>query len=145
LAGVAVFAGCGGDDEGEPASRMALAEQLVIEFDRSTTTHCECFVLIGAYASVDECVRLLGSGPDWAECGVKVLEDADGALDVEDPQCIIDDAAARADCLEAAKCDPSAVAACQEMREECAILPADLVNALLEACPDTGLLSRLDE
>ena len=97
--------------------------------------------MIGAYESVEECVKLVAAGPEWAECASRALAEKIDTLSLDQARCVVDRLGKRADCVESSEC--SEVTLCAGDPGECALTDTDAVNVVLEACPDTGLLSRL--
>jgi hypothetical protein len=148
-----VSASCGDDDaaadagRGSRGRRVEWAREWIAAYDREVGATCPCLAQLGAFASAEECMRALGSGPTWAECANEAVEasDAGGLLSEEHARCLIDSRAARAGCLERAGCDADAMGVCLSMPNmpaDCPPLDADLTLLVLEHCPDLGLLSR---
>ena len=126
---------------------VAWATDWIAAWDRQVDATCACFVMPGAFASVEDCTAALGSGPTWLECSTQAVANADAgsALDEAGARCLIDGLNARASCLEAAGCGTTAMSDCYSTPDRpdgCAAPDSDLVVLLLEQCPDLGLLSR---
>lgn len=128
---------------GPSAEALAIGQRAVQVYDRSTRALCECFVADGIYASRDECLGLMGSGPDWAACGAEVLDELDSPGLRETLDCFIERSENQAACYEAAMCEPDAMDACATPALECLMTQFDALLTLLMRCPDLGLLSRV--
>jgi hypothetical protein len=126
----------------ETAELHSLIADSIEQWDRRIHASCACLVAGGTYGSVDECMHWLGSAPDWADCAMRALAGEVSATERTALQCQLEFQRARADCYEAASCD--AVGACEEVEKSCAENDHTLEVLILKACPDTGLLSRLD-
>jgi hypothetical protein len=144
-AALVVAMGCGGDDGGDEPSRASLIDQLLVDFDRQAAAQCECLVLAGAYATQDACMVDFGAGADWAECAEMLFADGTLEWDPETAHCIVDKGEMTASCMEANECGTLEFYECAiNPDEDPCPLGADLINVVLERCPDTGLLSRFD-
>jgi hypothetical protein len=162
-----LFSGCGDDDQNSPRRREteladAAAEggdasadaakpageleskltDLFGELDRTTEQNCSCYVEMGAYSSVEECVMWQASRPEWAPCTASVLEEHPEGLAVL--QCVVEELRKNAECLATKPCDG-------EARAECDLNPIECVGnedgqtlalALATRCPDISLLPR---
>jgi hypothetical protein len=76
------------------------------------------------------------------ECGTRALVTRGAPYERADAECNIATTRARADCIEAASCDE--LASCDQPVNECPARDTELTLLVLEECPDTGLLGRLD-
>jgi hypothetical protein len=126
------------------AQIAALVEEWGVEYDRLFAAYCECLLASDAFPTAQECLDAYGFGDSWAECSAAALSqtDAGQVFSEQDARCVIEEAAARADCMQAAGCEPEATGACVDISHDCPMLSNDLVSLVLELCPDTGLLSR---
>lgn len=134
----------GGREPADPkvvAEYRELLDDWVMQWDRIADASCACFAMLDIYESVEECVALVSSGPDWAECASEALAERDDDLNRDDARCIIEQLGLRADCVESREC--SEITMCEPNIDACPLADSALVNVVLEACPDTGLLSRL--
>jgi hypothetical protein len=119
----------------------------IAAWDRQAAATCACLVMPGSFASAEDCMAALGSGPTWLECSTQAVANADAgsALDEAGARCLIDSLDARASCLEEAGCGTSAMSDCYSTPDRldgCEAPDSDLVVLLLDQCPDLGLLSR---
>jgi hypothetical protein len=137
--------GCGGDDGGQVPSVVALLDQWVAQYDRQMSAQCECLTAAGAYPSHDACMADFGSGPGWSECATMLIEDGSIELDDEQAKCVIDEMAHQADCMERSQCGTAEFYECMQGESRCPAPDDDLILTVIEACPDTGLLSRFTE
>jgi hypothetical protein len=159
-----LFSGCGDDDE-HPARRRtrdvpdAAAESgdgsagalesrltgLFGKLDSATEQNCGCYVEMGAYASVEECVMWQASRPEWIPCTASFFAEHPEGLEVL--QCLIGELEQNSECLATKPRDA-------ESRAECDLNPLACVDneaaqtltlALATRCPDISLLPRLSE
>jgi hypothetical protein len=126
----------------EPAELHSFVIDSIAQWDRRVHASCLCLVSSGTYDTVEACMHWLGSGPDWMDCAMRALDGQVSVTERESLQCELDFLRTRADCYEAVSCD--AVLPCDEVAKTCAQSDHVLEVLILKACPDTGLLSRLD-
>jgi hypothetical protein len=136
-------------DSGRPAANTAVVAEYrailddwIVQWDRLARYACDCFVASGAYDSVEGCLALTASGPTWSECASETLAAYDENIDRDDARCVVGQLGDRADCLETVEC--SDLTPCDEVGRECPMTSNELVTLILQACPDTGLLGRLN-
>lgn len=150
LAALGVAGAC---SQAEPSEEQPALPQLVdrilVDYDRGVANTCKCLAAQGAYDSFESCYELLRSGPDWADCAIEVLQDADqGLLDASVPpleqlEAEAEAGQARTECIERANCDLEAETQCPvEGSLNLANYP-ELGTVLLIRCPDLALLSRV--
>jgi hypothetical protein len=130
------------------AQTAAWAAEWIAAYDRQIAATCPCLIGVGAFPTTGDCIAALGSGPTWLECATTAVQEAEAnaLLNEADARCLIDGTVERAQCFEQAACEPEAMSACLSMPNqpaECAPVDTELVNLLLEKCPDLGLLSRV--
>lgn len=147
---LAATSACSDDAEGSdtvdsgPTALMTLVQDEVELYDRRIRATCPCLVEDGVYETEQECLDLGLSRPDWAECATMALADYDSAQARADSQCFIDFLRETAECAEAAECDQDQLAICGTPDGECLVQQSERINVILTACPDFGLLSRLN-
>jgi len=131
-------------DGGPPAELVMLLEEAITAYDGQVRAVCPCLVAAGAYPSEEECLAPYLSGPTWAECGATILAEHDSAEARAGVDCYREEWAMRAACLTDAACEPAAIEACNADigQMACAGSNGDLLQMVLERCPDLGLLSR---
>ena len=150
--------GCGPGNEGreEPTPESVFAAYLMA-FDAQATEICECEVQANAFSSMAECMGLYGTGPDWYDCTLGVIEASGEELPLDAGECAVAVTEQRARCLDDARCEPEKVRACQERDAMSLVdcpsagpsgiletLGPELLSTLLHECPDLGLLGRLE-
>jgi hypothetical protein len=103
-----------------------------------------CFVEMGAYSSLDECVMWQSSSDDWAPCvaGALAKQPAAGGLDFL--VCLVDELEANTACLSTKACDAQARAECELEPLKCLDNDETRTVALEISvqCPDITLLPR---
>lgn len=143
--GDAAPAGDGGASQADPkvvAEYRAVLEEWIVEWDRIAQRSCACFVMIGAYESVEACLKLVAASPNWAECASEALAATDANISQDDARCAIEQLRKRADCIDTSECT-AITTMCEGDPGACPVSDVELVNVVLAECPDTGLLSRL--
>jgi hypothetical protein len=143
-------AACGDDadhvdaavESDQPSLRMLVREEIEY-YDRRVRAICPCLVESGTYETEQECLDYSLSGPDWVECATRALADFDNPNERAEGQCFADYTREAAECTEAAECDPDKLVTCGVPDPECLAAQSERINALLEMCPDFGLLSRV--
>jgi hypothetical protein len=120
---------------------VALASDTVDAYNRQVMTNCPCYVEMGAYKSVEECVSFTGSGPDWVRCAAGWLTTHDTPELRAQIQCYSDLLKSNNDCLMMAACDADERAKCDQSPLQCFADGAALPLAV--ECPDISLLPRL--
>ncbi len=130
-------------DAGGPTLSTLLQADVEL-YDRRVRAICPCQVASGAYKTEQECLDLAQSGPDWAQCAVKALADQDSAASRAAMRCFMDYLEQAAECTEAAACDTDKLAVCGAPSSTCLAEQSMGINLILAACPDFGLLSRLN-
>ncbi|HKU39073.1 MAG TPA: hypothetical protein VJR89_13020 [Polyangiales bacterium] len=151
--------GCG-DDAGDPRDTPDAAEavdastketvasvvaDILEQSDRSLADNCPCYVEMGAYASVDECVMWQHSRDDWAPCVDSVLAKHADPDTLDAFRCMRELWANMLMCLREKPCDPVERAECGRSPLECLGGQGQLAVELATACPDVGLLSRIPQ
>jgi len=139
---LATLLGCGGDDDSASNEVRALVADTVDAYDRQFEIQCPCYVQLGAFESVESCMTLVGSGPDWVDCATEVLEENDSPEVRQEVRCSLEQTRAQSDCYEEAMCDLGMSAECQQIDLGCEERDNPLLLLVLERCPDLGLLSR---
>lgn len=145
-ASVADAAAEGGDGSADAATSTAEIESKLTEvfstLDRTIERNCGCYVEMGAYTSIDECLMWQASRPDWAPCTATVFERHPEGLDVF--QCLVGLLEKNAECLATKPCEAEARAECDLNALECLNNEAARTAALEvgTACPDISLLPR---
>jgi hypothetical protein len=129
-------------DGGEATIERAVTEA-VAAFDRVLAQNCRCVVEGGGVDKVDDCVRPAKSDPSWVTCGTSFLTERDSPETRVIARCLADEYAARDRCLSAAECFTDTMQECSRGAPRCLGIDPQLLVDLLEACPDLGLLSRL--
>jgi hypothetical protein len=129
-------------DAGTPL--MTLVQDEVALYDRRIRASCPCLVASGAYQTEQECLDLGLSGPDWVDCATKALADYDNPDTRAQSQCFTRFLTQVAECTEAAACDQDKLANCGAPDPDCLASQSTRINLILAACPDFGLLSRLN-
>lgn len=135
-------ADAGGADAG--AAQLAILQAVVDQYDRRIRAICPCEVALGTYKTEKECLDLGLSGADWAPCAAKAVAGADSPALRAGMQCLTEFLEQAADCTEAAKCDTDKLAVCGTPSSECLAKANMGITLILGACPDFGLLSRLN-
>jgi hypothetical protein len=115
---------------------------LFSEFDGQVRANCPCFVEMGAYASVDECLMWQGSREDWVPCTVSVLAKYDSPETREALNCVREQSKALAECVSTKSCDPTERAECAQSPLQCLMGLTEFALALGMECPDLTLLPR---
>lgn len=149
---VSVAAACGdGSDQGMatsadsgPLPLMEVVRQEIANYDRRVRASCKCAVQTGTYPTEQACLEIGLSGPDWVECETAALKDYDTPQTRADSQCYQDFFKNSADCTENSGCDKNKLNACGTFTAECLQLNNTRLNLILAACPDFGLLSRVN-
>jgi hypothetical protein len=113
-------------------------------YDRRIRATCPCLVEQGQYTTEEECLKLGLSGPDWVDCATKALESYDSAMTRTQSRCYFDFLEEAAECVEASKCDIEQLAQCGTPDLDCLTAVNERLNLVLTACPDFGLLGRLN-
>jgi hypothetical protein len=131
--------------EGGTAELAALVRDAVANWDSALQASCQCLAASGAFASFDECVAPSASGPTWVPCGTMALAAMDSPETRVIARCLRDELRTRADCLSRTPCDSPEHAHCDDGAGAamCASSDPQILLAVLQACPDLGLLSRL--
>jgi hypothetical protein len=133
-----------GYDDAAQQPLASLVTDVVSAYDRQVMTNCPCFVEMGAYGSVDECVQLLAPGPTWVSCATNALAAYDTPQGRMIMQCYLERTQALTDCLATMPCQADARASCGGVPLECATADPELTLMLAMACPDISLLPRLN-
>lgn len=149
---LSVAAACGdGSEQGMataadsgPLPLMEVVRQEIANYDRRIRATCVCGVKAGQYPTEQACLEIGLSGPDWVECATAALKDFDSPETRMSSQCYQDYMKNSADCTEAAMCDPDKLSACGTFSTDCLLQNNERLNLILTACPDFGLLSRLN-
>ena len=122
----------------------AMLTGLFKNYDATIESSCSCYVEMGAYKSVDECVMWQASRPDWAPCVASVVaaDPMSGGLELF--ECIVSQLEEASQCLATKPCDPVARAECGPDALKCLGNESALSFAvdLGMACPDLTLLPR---
>jgi hypothetical protein len=138
----------GGDASVHTAVTEAEVESILTDlfskFDSAVGQNCSCYVEMGAYSSVDECLMWQSSRPDWASCTASVVVAHPMWEGLEMFQCIVGALEENSQCLSTKPCDA-------EARAECGLDPLRCIGTdnarsfgleLSTACPDITLLPR---
>jgi hypothetical protein len=132
-----------GADAAGPAL-TALLQADIEQYDRRVRAICRCEVASAMYKNEKECLDLGLSGPDWAQCAAKALAGHDGAATRAGMQCLMEYLRQAAECTEAAACETDKLMLCGTPSSECLAQANMGINLILVACPDFGLLSRVN-
>jgi hypothetical protein len=127
-----------------PPPLVEVARNEIELYDRRIRATCLCLVEQGKYTTEEECLKVGLSGPDWSDCATKALESYDNAMTRAQSQCYFDFLEDAAECVEASKCDADKLAQCATPDLDCLTVVNERLNLVLAACPDFGLLSRLN-
>jgi hypothetical protein len=127
-----------------PLPLIEVVRQEIANYDRRVRASCVCGVKMGTYPTEQACLEIGLSGPDWVECETAALKDYDSPQTRADSQCYQDFFKNSAECTEKSGCDPDKLNACGSFTAECLQLNNQRLNLILAACPDFGLLSRLN-
>lgn len=122
----------------------AMLTNLFTTYNVAIEASCSCFVEMGAYSSVDECVMWQASRPDWVPCVASVVEAHPMSGGLEVFECIVSQLEENSKCLATKPCDPVARAECSLDALKCVGNESALSFALElgMACPDLTLLPR---
>lgn len=119
-----------------------IVADVIKSFDHQVEVNCPCFVAMGAYPSVPQCVQWQHSREDWAPCLSGVLAKHNTPETLEAFRCYAKLMGEQQACLGAMPCDPMQRAMCIRSPGECV---GEQFAILLEAsatCPDVALLMR---
>ena len=148
MQGTALAAGTGASAAGSsapvaPADNLMSAIQAFVDSgSEQLDFNCPCFVEMGAYKSVDECLMFQAPRKEWASCGSRALAKYDSAETRGVFTCLADIVRESTVCLKSKPCDPVARAECGASPLQCIGEHADLGLALFTECPDLALLTR---
>jgi hypothetical protein len=131
-------------DAAVPAELLESFRRALDAYDDQGRATCACLVESGAYETADDCLKYVLSKPDWAECAAATLAEDEYENAREVSGCFARQAELRAECVAASKCEPEAMSDCLQLAVDCTLPSNEQLNRVLLACPDTGLLSRLD-
>ena len=120
----------------------SLIASFVNEAGTQLEFNCPCFVQMGAYKSVDECMMWQGARPDWVPCSTDALTKFDTPETREVFRCLSNMVRDSTACLRSKPCDAVARAECGTSRLQCLAAHVDLGFELLKECPDIALLTR---
>lgn len=125
------------------AEIATLASDFVQSLDQAYAESCPCYVSMGAYPSVEECLMWQQSRPDWIPCVRPILEKYSNSETLEALRCMRDRLEESRACLASKDCDPVARAECGGSPFECLSGHTEISLAIATTCPDTALLPRL--
>jgi hypothetical protein len=147
-----------GDDEGTPSDPHAAAPvedasvstkeiasvvtDVIGDYDRLLMNNCPCFVEMGAYASIDECVMWQSSREDWIPCLRGVLAKHRSPETLDAFRCMQDEVEAMTECLATKACDPMERAECDRNPIGCLAAQTEVGLEVATQCPDITLLPR---
>ena len=127
----------------EPKSEPEkIVADVIKSWDQQIEVNCPCFVAMGAYPSVAQCVQLQHSRGDWGPCMSAVLAKHQTPETFEAFRCYANLMREQQICLGTMACDPMQRATCIRSPGECI---GEQFGVLLEAsamCPDVALLGR---
>ena len=135
--------GASATDASGPWNLEAAVIAIVADYDDQVRVNCPCFVTMGAYKSVAECVGFEGSGPDWVSCATPVLAAHDTPEAREIFRCYGERTRAGTKCLAMTACDANERAKCPGGSLECFAGDTAIALELAMMCPDISLLPRL--
>jgi len=104
--------------------------------------NCPCFVDMGAYKSIDDCLMYQAPRKDWVSCGTRALAKYDSPETRGVFTCLADIVNESTACLKTKPCDPVERAECGASPLQCIGEHIDLGLALFMECPDLALLTR---
>lgn len=116
----------------------------VTAYDQQNLVRCACFDPAGPYHSAEECAAPLTSGPDWVQCASNALSAQNSPELREHARCTVEQIKQRTDCLASYECNTDERATCESIMLACAEFDPVIDVLIVTACPDTGLLSRLN-
>lgn len=136
-------AGDAAADAAEPWDLETSIKGVISDYDEQVRTNCPCFVQMGAYPSVEECVKWQGSGPDWVSCATQFLAAHNTPNARAIFSCYQEHTRAGTKCLAMTACDANERAKCPGASLECFQTDPSIGLMLATACPDISLLPRL--
>ncbi|HKU40447.1 MAG TPA: hypothetical protein VJR89_19935 [Polyangiales bacterium] len=162
IAALAAFTSCGDDDTSEPQDNeadaaadsgakprtpaeeiKALVTGLIADYDLDLKANCGCYVQMGAYKSVDECIMWSASNDTWVPCASAVLIENDSPEVRAAFDCLHKQQRDSAACLKDRPCDASVRAECDQSPIQCVGDQLPVFLELGRRCPDISLLPRL--
>lgn len=136
--------GCGGGDA--PSESQNEIDALVTDFqgafDRLALDNCPCFVEMGAYASIDECLRMHQPREDWTPCVRSILSKHQTPEVLDAFRCMSDATEATRACLATKACDPVERAECGHSPLECLGGLPELGLEIVQQCPEVSPFSQ---
>jgi hypothetical protein len=114
-------------------------------YDRRIHAVCPCLVAKGEYDTLQACLDLGLSAPDWADCETMALASYDNAMTRVQNQCYFDFLKETAECVETSNCDSNQLAKCGTPDPDCLAKTNERLTLVLTACPSFGLLSRVGQ
>lgn len=142
-AGNHVDAGIDIDIDVATAPLMDVVRYEISLYDRRIRAVCPCLVAKGEYDSVDDCLKLGLSSPDWLGCETTALASYDNPMTRAQTSCYYDFLKQTAECVEAAQCDDTQLGNCGTPDADCLTASNERLQIVITACPSFGLLSRL--
>jgi hypothetical protein len=127
---------------GPKSALERLVDDLVVSHDQQVEANCPCFVAMGAYPSVEQCVQWQRSRADWAPCLSGFLAKHESPEVHEAFRCYVNIMQETQTCLGDKRCDPMQRAMCIRSPGECIGSQFQLVLDASAACPDVALLTR---
>ena len=116
---------------------------MIAAYDRMLKVNCPCFVQMGSYATVDECVAFGTPTDQWAPCAQDALRPFDSPETREVLRCMLEQFEHNTACYIAADCDVEARALCGASPLQCLGPNFQVGLELAMNCPDAFLLPRL--
>jgi hypothetical protein len=113
-------------------------------YDQLLTDNCPCYVEMGAYDTVEECLMWQGSREAWIPCLRKALAMHQTPEALEMFRCMTDVAKVTMECLATKGCDPVERGECGPSPIQCVAGHTELALDLGTQCPDISLLPRLN-
>jgi hypothetical protein len=154
LLSLSVCAACSDDDSAVQADAAVNVATATLKdvvryeislYDRRVRAMCPCLVAKGVYETLQACLDLGLSAPDWLDCETSALASYDSPTTRAQTGCYYGFLKTTAECVEASHCDDTQLATCGTPDSDCLAATNERLQLVLTACPSFGLLSRVGQ